>query len=236
MVELKGDGRNQQALGSLVEAFELMVAEARESAILLIERDPHHSRLVSIALHHQNLTAKPIIDIFRAVAAEIIIDAVKRKAAASEGKSYDLLPLRFDLSENPLDLTIQDREALFGALKAIHSEYDDIQSARNGLLHATWLIGYPSKSDPKGEGFEIYKYAASANGLSRIMTLPKTREELEHLANRCDRVRSWIGAVYSCLGGPLVVKETFRRDGGNWCLYIGQTKLPLLERQTATSF
>jgi hypothetical protein len=216
---------NQRALGCFVESFELMVGEARESAIELIERDPHHGRLVAIALHHQNLAAKPIIEIFRAVVAEIVKDALARTKAKEGGKEGTLPPpLRLDALDAPLKITIQDQEALNGAMNAICGEYDDLQQVRNKLLHATWFIGY----DPKGEEIEIEKYTASATGLSRVMTVPKTRTELEYLTKRCDVTRSWIAAVHACLGGPFLVQETFKRDSNGWRLVIGQTKKPLL--------
>jgi outer membrane protein assembly factor BamD (BamD/ComL family) len=50
----KNTSAQYEALGRFVEAFEAMVNEARENAIQLIERDPHHGRLVAIALHHSS--------------------------------------------------------------------------------------------------------------------------------------------------------------------------------------
>jgi hypothetical protein len=224
-----------EALGRFVEAFEAMVAEARESAIALIERDPHHGRLVAIALHHSSITAKSVYEIFRAVVAEIINDALDIKAAKRDGRERVAPPLITDVADEPLDLTPEDRDALFGALKAAYIEYDDLQSTRNKLLHATWFIGYPDKDDPTCEKFQVRKYAATATGLAPIATLPRDKYELDHLTKRCDAVQSWIAAVHACLGGPFVVKETFKRDGGDWCLFVGQTKIPLLEKQTGPS-
>ena len=217
-----------EALGMFVEAFEAMVDEARESAINLIERDPHHGRLVAIALHHTNLTAKPIFDIFRAVVAEIVKDALDVQEAKQTARERIEPPLRLGVTDEPLDLTRQDGEALFGALRALASEYDDLQQTRNKLLHATWFIGYPADDDPTYEKLVVRKYAATAGGLEPVTTLPKDKAELHHLVRRCDVARSWIAAIHACLGGPFVIKETFKRDGGDWCLFVGQTKMPLV--------
>jgi hypothetical protein len=183
-----------------------------------------------------SVTAKPVFDIFRAVVAEIINDALDIQVAKKAGRERVKPPLRVDIADQPLDLTPQDRETLFGALKALCAEYDDLQTTRNKLLHATWFIGYPDNNDPTCEKFEVRKYAATATGLELITTLPKNKSELDHLAKRCDVAQSWIAAVHACLGGPFVVKETFKRDGNDWCLIIGQTKMPLLGKQlTAAS-
>ncbi len=143
--------------------------------------------------------------------------------------------MRVDTLDKPLDLTIQDREALFGALKATYREYDDLQSTRNKLLHATWLIGYPDHDDPTCERFDVQKYAATAMGLAPIESLPKRKEELEHLTKRCEMTRSWIAAVHACLGGPFLIKETFKREGNDWCLFINERKMPLLEKRMPPS-
>lgn len=220
-----------EALGMFVEAFEAMVDEARESTISLVERDPHHGRLVAIALHHSNLTAKPLFDIFRAVVAEIVKDALHIQEAKKTGRERVEPPLRLDINDDPLNLTPRDRDALFGALKALSSEYDDLQQARNKLLHATWFIGYPDGDDPTYEKLVVRKYSATAAGLEPVTTLPKDKAELHHLVRRCDVARSWIAAIHACLGGPFVVKETFKRDGDGWCLFVGPTKMPLLGSQ-----
>lgn len=95
----------------------------------------------------------------------------------------------------------------------------------------TGSSGIKTRMIQHARNFEVRKYTATAGGLEPVTSLPKNKNELDHLAKRCDAAQSWIAAVHACLGGPFFVKDTFKRDGGDWCLFVGQTKMPLLEKQ-----
>src|SRR5947207_2364955 len=68
-------GEQFEAIGRFVQAFELMVDAVRYGLLQLTARDPKHQRLLNIVFHYKSMTASPLIDIFRAIIAEIVLDA-----------------------------------------------------------------------------------------------------------------------------------------------------------------
>jgi hypothetical protein len=147
-----------EALGRFVEAFELMVHEARVDCINMLSYDLPigKGKLIAIPFYHQVFSAKPLFDVFRAVLREIIDDP-----------QY----------QTKHGLTKSHVEQFSGVLKAIASEYEQLSNKRNNLLHGTWFVGYRGHDNPDAESFQVRKYTTSANGLVAI-DLPKTAPEV----------------------------------------------------------
>ena len=67
-----------EALGRFVEAFEQMVHEARSACEFLLDPKLERQSVVSTALHHSIMTAKPLFEIMRAVVAETLKNKIMR--------------------------------------------------------------------------------------------------------------------------------------------------------------
>jgi hypothetical protein len=205
-----------EALGRLVQAFEAMVYEVRASSRELLVGDRHKKvgRLVDVILHHQNLTAKPLLDIYRGLIAEIIADALERKKQTGEATPK---PIWLNPSGAPLDITPTDRDTYFAILATIATEYEALYNLRNSLLHATWWIGW--SADLSATTFDVQKFAHRKSGMVQVSGLPKSAAELLALEVRCDDVRTWIAYFQECFcyGQPL--SETFRREGNDWVVF-----------------
>src|SRR5262249_44637587 len=149
-----------------------MVQETRDACIELLGRDRQQKRLLEIAFHHQILTAKPIFEIMRAIIIEIVDVAIADGTALYRGTD-----------KRPVSKS--DRDAFLGLMKFLADEYDDLVKIRNGLLHATWFVGYKSLDDPASSEFYARKYTVTKEGLSSV-ELPKNARQLEELSHRCD--------------------------------------------------
>jgi hypothetical protein len=192
----KNTKRQYEALGRFVEAFEGMVNEVREICIESVckgVRSSERERLVEIPFHHQNMTAKPLFDIMRAIIAEIVNEESNHNYA--------------------------DREVFKNVLTHIGKEYEALYWKRNDLLHGTWFIGYVGVDDPDASEFHIRRFKTTADGLAKP-ELPKNAEELLALAERCDETRMWLGTLGFCLQDNLSINHFFRKDIKEWKLFL----------------
>jgi hypothetical protein len=207
-------------LGRFVEAFELMVNEVRELCLFLASRDGRNAILVQTILHHQVFTAKPLFDVLRALIAEAIKDALQETEDRKSGVKNAEPPLLRDAFDDPLPVTIKERDALFGILGFVARHYDDLCNQRNDLLHGTWFVGFVSAQNPHSAEFFINRLKTTKSGLSPVARLPKTALELKDLADRCEDVRLWIGSVEQILKGEMLVDEVFEFDGQTWWMMV----------------
>lgn len=189
----KNTREQYETLGRFVEAFELMVNEARE---ICIERicagigSSEREQLIEIPFHHQAMTAKPLYDIMRAIIVEIV--------------------------NKPTSSHNADAAKFKSLLGHIAGEYDHLSSKRNELVHGTWFIGFVSHDDPDAKEFFIRKYKTSADGLVSAKELPKNASELLALRDRCDVLRTWLGHVDFCLQNATSLGEFFKCDDKTW--------------------
>jgi hypothetical protein len=171
--------------------------------------------LLEIVFHHQALTAKPLIEIFRAIVAELVDDSLEAQRDEANNIADPDPPLLAGPNGKPMPFTVKDQESFLGVMKVIQDEYNDLTSKRNNLLHGTWFVGYPSIDDPFSAEFLVRKFATSKTGLTAI-DLPKNAAQLKALSDRCESVRSWIGWLELCLTGGLKIADTFQQDGKIW--------------------
>jgi len=194
----KNTKEQYEELGRFVEAFEAMVNEARNICIIILAGlDLSQQTFVSVALHHQALTAKPLFEIMRALIAEICKD----KKARKKYKIDDLAASIF-----------------VGVLGTISKEYMELTKTRNNLLHGTWYVGYLGSDDLDAKEFFVSKYTTSKTGLAHI-PLPKTATELRDLTKRCEKVQAWLSRIDLCFlvtTGAADLKHVFRHNGTDW--------------------
>jgi len=192
----KNTKEQYEALGRFVEAFELMVNEVREICIERVCASVGSERqlLVEISFHHQVMTAKPLLDIMRAIIAEIV-----------------------NVETSPY---FAERAVYGDLVRHIAKEYDRLHWKRNELLHGTWFIGYVSDDDPDASVFDVRKYKTTASGLMRTTGLPKSAAELLELAARCDETRTWLAHVDFCLQEGVSLGDYFREEGNDWKLFV----------------
>ena len=84
----KNTKKQYEELGRFVVAFEEMINDVRELCIfILADLDLSLQTFVSVAFHHQALTAKPLLDIIRTLIAEVGKDKDARKKYKIEDNS-----------------------------------------------------------------------------------------------------------------------------------------------------
>ena len=163
--------RQYAALGRFVECFEAMVGEARQISIDLMSTTDNSSRLVSMAMHHQNLNAKTIYDICRAVMIESIMQCVD--AAQNRERGIVAPPPRTKSDGSPVIFNQRDVETFNAASSLSAGEYGRLSNKRNNLLHASWFIDIPDLAKEDADEFYVSKPTVGADGLTWL-TLPKT--------------------------------------------------------------
>jgi hypothetical protein len=186
-----------EALGRFVEAFEMMVHEARTSSIILLTRGEGHQRLLNIVFYNQTLSAYPIFIILSTIISEMVHDQQLCKEAG---------------------VSDSDRDVFVGVLRTITSEYNELCKKRNDLLHGTWFVGYTDADNPDASEFIVHRFDSTKRGLSP-MKLEKNAGELRLLVKRCERTRDWIGLIVGCLGFAGVgikISNTFKSHEGKW--------------------
>jgi hypothetical protein len=204
MVDSPGESRDEKynrqttesfaALGRFVQCFEGMVGAARDGAMFLLSNNLESQTLVKIALYHQALTAKPIMEIFRAITMRTI---------------------EFHTSLRPGILNNTDRDTFSAVLGQIHREFETLANTRNNLLHATWYIGWSNEHETDFSQFLARKERVNKSGSSAV-NLPKTAAELNELSERCAEIEEWIRLVFSSLlfagsdEGGCSIKRLFR--------------------------
>jgi hypothetical protein len=204
-----------EALGRFVEAFEAMVESAKTNCIAIQsgDADRFQTRLIATPLHHPNLNAKTIFEIFRSVVAYAASDENFR---ATHG------------------LDEEDASIVFDALRTISGEYEKLASKRNNLLHGTWYIGYRGSDDPDSTEFQVNQFKLDSSGVSTVLDLPKDASGLLNLSKRCEAVRQWIEVLSSCvlrsrddMDTTLTIKSCFRISEKQLMLiWPSLTKLP----------
>lgn len=212
-------------LGRFVVSFELMINEVRSNCIGLLGRDATHRGFIAIPFHHYAFSAKPLIEVWRAIVAELVNP--KPPPAREPGDEAVAIGINdptmlYDADGKPIRFTKGEIEIFQGVLKVIQDEFNDLANKRNNLLHATWFVGFPSRTDPHRAEFLVSKYTTNKNGLAPL-DLPKKATELSELSHRCDRVRDWVGWVDSCLIGMDKVATVFQQGKGkSWDLIQGR--------------
>jgi hypothetical protein len=169
-----------------------MVEAVRRTCLQLTTASAKHQMLMNIVLHHSSMTAWPLFEIARALYGEMINDA-DYKIPAKEG------------------------EVIKGVLKQIATEYSNLLSNRNNMVHGTWYIGWASAADQEFSDLKIAKYKATSSGFTAADT-PKNTTELQSLTERCKHNAFLIGLLnitFTMPGGPRT-HENFHKEKDTW--------------------
>jgi hypothetical protein len=164
------------ALGRFIQSFENIVDLLRWHSERIMQGDhlgvtgpdlkvaSQWKNITSLALHYDGVTAKTVLDVWRALLAEERTAMVSLEQLSKKGD-----------------------EVAKGISGEIASEFSDIYQERNRLIHATWRIGNWS---PLDESYElgVVKYRVGSEGFAKRTDLPGNFEELIECGARCDRL------------------------------------------------
>ncbi|MGY3584438.1 hypothetical protein ACVIGB_006504 [Bradyrhizobium sp. USDA 4341] len=201
-----------ETLGRFVEAFELMVHEVRELIITVCSdcgRFPNDTQFETI-VHHQALTAKPLMDILRAVVADVLQTVTHCRSSN--------MPLDNDHPLWTHTISEAEGERLLDVLGFVASKYEKLVNRRNDLLHGTWFVGYGESDNPEGAEFYIRRFRTTAKGLTPASGLPKTASELRDFTKRCTAVRDWISKIDAIVHRTEKVGDAFEFTEKMWWL------------------
>jgi hypothetical protein len=225
----KNTKEQYEMLGRFVEAFERTVDDIREISIGLTARDGRNAKLTEIVFHHQALTAKPLFEIMRALIVEAVTDTLKEHEDRANNITNVEPSLLVDVNQEPLPLTLKDRDTLFGVLTFLQSKFETLANRRNDLLHGTWFVGYVSTDDPNSENFYIRRFKTTKKGLAPVSDLPKTAKELGALTEQLAEFQGWLSFLEMCLEGTAKITDSFQFDNKTWWLVLNsgnRTTLP----------
>jgi hypothetical protein len=165
------------ALGRFVQAFEDMVGAARSGCLMALSSHGCPQKFGNVVLHHQALTAKPMMDIFRAMMVTFL-----------------------DSQETRSSLGIDDVEHkdFHEILSQLHTEYSDLANKRNNLLHASWFMGHAGEAQPDFFKLLVSKFTPSKSGFKLVDGLPDDVSHISDLTKRCEAAKSFIFALFIC--------------------------------------
>ena len=180
-------------LGRFVQAFELMVSTVRIGCIMNTSFFPKHQQLMNIVFHHQAMSADALFSIFRAIITTVVTDPESQ-------------------------VPPEEQIAYKGVLQQISTEYCDLCSERNKMLHGTWRIGwYYDINETEFEKVFMHKGNVSKDGF-RYVSPVNTVEDLKAVIKRCDDLEDMIGRVNAIFGfrQELRISRNFQKVGGRW--------------------
>lgn len=180
-----------QALGKFVQAFELMVAEVRDTCRDLVSDDQANRKLLDTILHHRVLTAQPLFEVMRALYAERLLGADS-------------------------DVVEAEREAISSVLTQLATEYQDLVKRRNSVVHGTWLIGWVNMTaESVVRELFVQKKKVTGKGLADE-DLPKDVKDLQDLTKQCNDVKLLIAALYQNFSMFGRITNALRQVDGVW--------------------
>jgi hypothetical protein len=180
-IEASESTRDQfAALGHFVQTFELIVSVLRDHCRYVIWGGHHVAvttdgtvmmarwNICSLPFHHQAMTAKPLVEIWRALVIEESAALLSLSKLTKEGKS------------------VSD-----GIAAEIVGSFSDVIEKRNKLVHGTWQIGLL----PANLGLStpmVEKYKVGALGLEKHK-MPASFDDLRNLSKEAGQILDKLG-------------------------------------------
>ena len=162
-------GKQFEALGRFVQAFELMVHSIRLSLQMRLQQESNSMfHFTQLIFHHRALTALPLWDLFRSV---IYVDV-------SEVRPND-----------PSDV-----QKFEDVLTKLNTQVVKLIETRNNILHGTSLIGAASEGQQDFSQLVILKGGVSAKGYKQAKT-PESEVELLALVEQCESLTRTVNAI-----------------------------------------
>lgn len=190
--EEKFDRQSKQSfeyLGRFVQHFEQMVHAIRGGCLFFLSKNAAQQRLVNIVLHHHVMSANALWDIYRGLITE----------------ATNIVPLPDPVAQ----------KALMEILSQTASEFQDLMSARNSILHGTPFIGWAGSGDEDFSSISISKFKISGKGFVTAET-PTSVEEFKKLNDRCDRLQDTVLRLTILLQFQGNILANFTKVDGKW--------------------
>ncbi len=185
-------------LGRFVQHFELMIEAIRSSCLLICSANPNQQRIMHIVFGYQNMTARPLFDIFRAIVAETMQNPDTESKAADKA------------------LFAKDRTVARSVFKQMSEDMRRVTDARNDIVHGTWRIGWGNTGDEDFSNISMHKAKATASGLAFVQPIRSVNELKVQIAE-CDRLSAIIHTIAACLMFPkLSVSRNFKYENKKW--------------------
>jgi hypothetical protein len=151
------------------------------------------SNIASLVFHHENMSAKPILDVWKALMAE-------------ECRALCILER----------LSKKGDETTKAIVKEISAEFRVIYEARNSLVHATWSIGYWFKENDF-DTLNLKKWKVSGDGFQQRIDLPTSFDEIVALAKRANKLWGKLGRLSQFFYyHPEAIENVFVKSGKEW--------------------
>jgi hypothetical protein len=198
------------ALGLFIQNFEGVVTTLRNHSARMVmgadrgaqidtTRILTHWNICSLVFHHESMTARPILDLWRAILFE-------------QCKTLPNLP---DAS----------RKTIEAISKEIAAEFQKIIDIRNRLIHASWRIGYWVPTFHELENVVVEKYRVGVDGFTRRQDLPSSFDELMENAKRAARCHAKLARFLQYFQyHPNEMDRFFVREKNEWVFNPPQTQ------------
>jgi hypothetical protein len=211
------------ALGLFIQNFENIVATLRGECSRILrggqigvkwENPKTHLfqwNICSLALHHEVMTARPVVDIWQALMAE-------------ECRALVVLS---KISE-------RDAKTVAEIVVELANKFRALSNARNRLVHATWSIGRWWPSDADLSVVHVEKHKVSKEGLQKRDDLPCSFEELLKLGKQAEQLWGKLGRflqfyIYS----PEQISLVFVKSKTEWAFDLKKFRALTAKRESS---
>jgi hypothetical protein len=180
------------SIGRFVQEFELLVDALRSFPVLyLSDGIPRRQRLISIILHHQVMTAGPLMAIYR----NMIFEMLTQEGAAQSQ---------------------QEKDATRSVLRHICTRVQKLTETRNELLHGTWFIGWARAEETDSSTMSGRRLEGTKQGLEE-RPLPETVAAMDALTEEARSVKDLVLRLQTCFYPKRrSVRGNFTQDGDHW--------------------
>lgn len=199
------------ALGWFIQRFEFIVSVLREHCRHISAGGNHAAvttepsavmarwNICSLPFHHQAITAKPLVEIWRALVIEESAALLSLSKLTIKGKS------------------VSDRIAT-----EIVTSFISVAEARNRLVHASWQIGHRlPTADLSTLIVEKYKVG---KGFKKLENMPASFSDLMNLSEEADNVLNNLGRfIQYYTYHPEHLEYVFKEVGGK-LVFVGPKK------------
>lgn len=180
-------------IGRFIQEFELVVQALRFlPAIFLPRGNGNMQDLVNIILHHSAMTAKPLLDIYRAMAT-----VIKKK----------------QFEQGPPDK--KEEEMTEDLLKHVGKTFTEMIEKRNSIVHGTWFIGWGNEHTEDFSESPSMKGFVKKDGVE-YRSIVSSMSELTNLVQELQDLRVIISRLSVCLSDDRKISRNFHKRDGKW--------------------
>jgi len=193
------------SLGLFIQNFEKVVNALRNDCAHIVQGGNRgisggnpkvfvmSSNITNLVFHHENVSAKPILDVWKALMSE-------------ECRALRILER----------LSKKGDETTRAIVRDISAESKNLYEARNSLVHATWSIGYWFKEEDI-DTLNVKKWKVSSDGFQQRSDLPTSFDQIVALAKRADKLWGRLGRLSQFFYyHPEDIENVFVKSGKEW--------------------